>query len=350
MSGLHPAMVAHAQRLQRHFRWGERVHRWLPRRLRPGGAALVGRVFTPDAPEAVRLWRSLQGVTGCSDARAHGLLAHWFASQGAWAVELHDYPERDASWARDGVDCDDRAALARLVERGGLLLTYHSHHHNLLAAFLGQSGTPLWAVAGTEEGSPYKPWTGTYIRKINGGSEALFNGGRYLFTDQMRSLLVGARRAFERGQTVLTVCDNPSPGPTAVEAVLFGRRLPVATGMIELALEAGAPVTFAILYSDLAGGHRCRIASADVPLDLRGVVRQYAQRLEAWVGEDPHAWQGLAWWDTLAPLHADAPTDPSWLADATQRYDASRPPRGWAERALALAGRIEDRLRPPLLA
>lgn len=346
MTSLDPAIVAHARRLQRFFRWGERVH-GLPTRFRPRGAALIGKVFTPDMPDEVRIWRAMQSVTGCDEREAHGLLARWLANQGAWAVELHDYPVLDARWARDRVDCDDRPLLAQVVARGGLMLTYHSHHHNRLGAFLGLSGTRVWGVAGTEDASPYKPWTGRYIRRINGGSEALFGGGRYLFTDQMRALLRESRRALGAGETVVTLCDNPSDSPTAIPVELLGRRLRVATGMIDLAVEVGAPVHFAIFYSDLAGGHRCRIAQAEAPLTAEHIVQQYAAYLNRWALDDIQAWQGWAWWHHIAPLNPVAEAGTESIEASTVRYLASRPRRGALELALRVLARVEQRIWPP---
>ena len=346
MSELDPALVAHARRLQRLFRWGERVHR-LPAQWRPRGAELIGKVFTPDLPDVVHIWRAMQAATGCSDREAHALLARWFANQGAWAVELHDYPALDERWARERVDCDDRALLAQAVARGGLMLTYHSHHHNRLGAFLGLSGTRVWGIAATEDASPYKPWTGRFIRLINGGSEALFGGGRYLFTNQMRALLRESRRALAEGETVVTLCDNPSDSPTAVPVELLGRRLMLATGVIDLALEVGAAVHFAILYSDLAGGHRCRIAAAQPPFDAASIVRQYAAHLNRWALDDIQAWQGWAWWHHIAPLDPVAEASAETIETTRRRYQASRPTPGALELLLRAAGGVERWLAPP---
>ncbi len=340
-------IIEHARRQQRFFRWAERAQRWLPRSVWPRAAEAVGRHFSAELPEALKIWQGLQQFTGCSDGDAHRLLAQWYANQGANGIELHDYPRLDAAWAREQVRCDDAAVLAQLVARGGLVLTYHSHHHNRLGAFLGLSGTKVWGIAATEAQSPWKPWTGRWVRLINGGSERCFGGGRYLYTDQMRELLVASRAAFERGETVVTLADNPSDSPSAAAVDMAGRTLPVATGMIELAIGADAPITFALFYSDLVGRHRCRLALAPSTQDATLVAQAYLQQLQRWLGDAPHAWQGWAWWADLA---ARAPANPVWqaqAASAAQRYAASLPPPGWKGRLFGALGALESRLMPP---
>jgi hypothetical protein len=342
-----PQLVELGRRLQRHFRWAERAWRWVPASLRPRAAALVGRTFTPDLPEAHRIWMGLQAYAGCSDAVAHELLARYFSSQGLFAAEIHDYPRLDAEWARAQVRCDDRELLAEVVRSGGLVLTYHSFHHNKLGAFLGWSGAKVYGIAGTEDNSPLKPWTGRYIRLLNGGSEAGFGGGRYLFTDDLRGTLRESRAALARGDVLVSLADNISDAPTAVPADIAGRRLRVATGVIDLALEAKAPITLAIFYSDLNGGHRCRLRRVEAPADAAEVVKVYIEQLHAWTRDDMHAWQGWGWWDHIAFTPGEEPQGLERQASAPVRFAASRPPLSLAQRLLLWADAIERRVRPP---
>jgi lauroyl/myristoyl acyltransferase len=341
-------VVAHARRQQRHYAWCEVAHRCLPRRWHPRAAAAIAGQFSPELPEALKIWRGLQQFSQCSDAQAHRALAQWYANQGAAAIELHDYPSLDVRWAREQVQLDNPAALADIVARGGLVLTYHSHHHNRLGAYLGLSGTTVWGIAATEENSLWKPWTGRWVRLINGGSERLFGGGRYLFTDQMRELLLASRAALKRGETVVTLADNASDSPSAIPVTLAGRTLPLATGMIDLALAAGAPISFALFYSDLAGQHRCRLASAHAVADAAGIADQYAAQLMTWLQEDAYAWQGWLWWDDLRVTATDTGSAAAAISDTTAaRFDASRPRASWRARLLHAAGAAQMRLFAP---
>ncbi|MES2940919.1 MAG: hypothetical protein V4864_24785 [Pseudomonadota bacterium] len=342
------ALAQTGRRLLRHFRWAERAWRLAPQR-RVAAARLVGRTFSPDLPEAHRIWLALQAFAQCSDAEAHRLLAQYFSSQGLFAAELHDYPKLDAQWARDGVRCDERDALAAVVRAGGLVLTCHSFHHNRLGAFLGLSGARVYGIAGTEDNSPLKPWTGRYIRLLNGGSESCFGGGRYLFTDDLRGTLRESRAALRRGDVLVSLADNISDSPTAVPVDLLGRRLRVATGVIELALEQQAPITLAVFYSDLQGGHRCRLTRLDGGMTPEAVVHTYIGQLLAWSRDDIHAWQGWGWWDHIGFPPEPDPADVERHTTARQRYLASRPAPGAAQlllRALDAGERLVRPLRP----
>lgn len=340
-------IVAHARRQQRHYRWQEAAHRWLPRAWHPRASALLARSFSSELPDAPKVWSGLQQFSQCSDAAAHHFLGQWYANQGAFAIELHDYPRLDATWANEQVRCDEREVLAQVVARGGLVLEYHSFHHNRLGAWLGLSGTRVWGIAATEDNSPWKPWTGRWVRLVNGGSEALFGGGRYLYTDQMRELLRESRAALERGETVVSLCDNPSDHPGAVRVDFAGRTLPVATGMIDLALEVGAPVTYALFYSDLAGGHRCRLAPAPAGADAAGVAQGYVAQLMRWLHDDLHAWQGWMWWDDLPSAMLAPEADAQQRAQAHARFAASQPPPSWKARVVNAVGAAQLRLAPP---
>lgn len=343
-----PAVRELGVRLRRHFRWAERAWRWMPPARRSAAAAFVGQTFSPDLADAPRIWFGLRTVAGCSDREAHALLARYYASQGLFATELHDYPGLDAEWARTRVACDNPEALAALRAGGGMALTYHSFHHNRLGAYLGLSGMKVYGIAATEDNSPFKPWTGRYIRALNGGSESCFGGGRYLFIDDLRATIKECRGAFARGDVVVTLADNISGAPGALPVEMMGRQLPMATGMIELAVEAGAPITLALFYSDLRGGHKCRLRRLPAGLSVREVADVYIQQLLAWTREDPHAWQGWAWWDAMPFTPGTEERGAAARTEASQRFPLDVAPAPFARRLLRLADRIETRLRPSL--
>jgi hypothetical protein len=227
------------------------------------------------------------------------------------------------------------------------VLTYHSFHHNRLGAFLGLSGSCVYGIAGTEDNSPLKPWTGRYIRALNGGSERCFGGGRYLFTDDLRGTLRESRAALRRRDVLISLADNISDSPTAVRVQLLGRELRLATGVIELAIEAGAPITVALFYSDLRGGHRCRLRRLDATTDRAAIAHAYIDQLLAWCRDDVHAWQGWGWWDHMgfAPGHEAEGLERH--ASAAARFAASRPAPTIAQRMLRTADAAESLVHPP---
>ena len=189
-----------------------------------------------------------------------------------------------------------------MQREGGLVLTFHTFHQNTLALTLGQCGIPLFPVAATEKNSPFAPYTGPYMRIINGDSEAKFSGGRYLFTDEMRSLVAGVRAAFAAGQTVLALCDNPVPDSAIPPVAIMGRQIGIGTGVMKLAQQAEVPAYFVLFYPDLVGGYRLILEDAGPIEDLECTARAYFHFLERQLAVAPWAWQGWSWYPDLLPV------------------------------------------------
>ena len=295
-----PEQLLFAQRSRRLYRWAERLHALpLPRSLKNRLSRALGRFLSPYRADLPKVLAGLQLGLGFSLAEAKVNARAWLASHGLFAVSLFDYPRMDEAWVRRHVTVEQPEVLARLVETGGLVLTYHSFHHNTLGVVLGQSGTRIYGVAASEKQAPDAPWVGKYTRLINAGSAARFAGGRYLFTDEMRQLVLGVREAFHEGHSVVTLCDNPTPPGVMPPVTVMGRQVHVGTGVVELARDAQAPVFFALLYPDLRGGFCLALKEAGVVLDLHGTVQEYFEFLEEVLRRAPWAWQGWAWWGDL---------------------------------------------------
>jgi lauroyl/myristoyl acyltransferase len=143
------------------------------------------------------------------------------------------------------------------------------------------------------------PYTGRFIRIINGQSEAKFGGGRYLFTDEPRNLLRGLREAFASGHGVVNICDNPAPAGEYPPVHFLGRRFHVGAGVLEMALAQSVPITMAILYPDLRGGFELRLKSVPEGQGVHEVLQEYFDFLAEIVRQHPWAWQGWQWFHAL---------------------------------------------------
>ncbi|MDE2343105.1 MAG: hypothetical protein KGL63_06885, partial [Betaproteobacteria bacterium] len=225
----------------------------------------------------------------------------WLASHGLFALSLFDWG-RNPRWGEpvlQSLDAPTSATLQQLVRTGGLVLTFHSFHHNALGVVLGDAGTRVYGIAATEKNSPEAPYTGRYMRLVNGGSEAHFKGGRYLFTDEMKSLVRGVREAFAGGHSVVTLSDNPVPLADGIPVTFLGKRFAVGGGVVELAREAGVPVYFALLYPRPEGGYRLALQAAGPVSDVATTLQAYFDFLDRELRLAPWAWQGWAWFADL---------------------------------------------------
>lgn len=143
------------------------------------------------------------------------------------------------------------------------------------------------------------PYTGQFMRIINGQSEAKFGGGRYLFTDEPRNLLRGLKQAFSQKQAVVSLCDNPMPSSAQPPVHFMGKTFHVGSGVLEQALAQGVPVTLALLYPDLKGAYTLRLKSLSQNLSAPDILQAYFDFLASCVIQAPWAWQGWHWFSGL---------------------------------------------------
>lgn len=278
----------------------------------PGGKVRLsrrwGRLASPYKADLPALEQSYMQAYGVSAQVAHALSQQWLASHGLFARSIFDYHHMDAAWVQQHVQTDQPEVLQSLREHGGLVLSYHSHHHNTLGIVLGQSGVPTWGVAATEKASPMAPYTGRFMRIINGQSEAKFAGGRYLFTDEPRALLRGLKQAFAQKHAVVSLCDNPMPSGEYPPVRFMGRCFHVGAGIVEQALAQGAPITLALLCPDLQGAYRLHLKKLHSPSSVHAVLQTYFDFLDEVVRQTPWAWQGWHWYSGLPLCPPPQPT------------------------------------------
>lgn len=266
----------------------------------PGAAAQwLGKQASPYCMDRAEIQRAIATALGKTDTQATLAANQWLASHGIFGCEIFSYHSKNPQWVQRCVHVDAPDALAALQQTGGLVLIPHSHHHNTLGIVLGQSGIPTWGVAATEVGSPMAPYTGQYMRIINGQSEAKFAGGKYLFIDEPRTMLKGIRTAFEQRHAVVTLCDNPVPPNDTPPAHFLGKTFHVGTGVINQALACKAPITLGILYPDLRGTYHLGLQRLPDNLTAPQVVDAYFSFLARHVTQAPWAWQGWHWYNGL---------------------------------------------------
>lgn len=273
----------------------------LPQALKWRLARALGRRFSPYRQDLPKVLRGLHEGLGLPVPAVRVAARLWLASHGLFALSLFDWG-RNARWGQpvlEALQPDTRATLQELVRTGGLVLTFHSFHHNALGVVLGDAGTRVYGIAATEKNSPEAPYTGRYMRLVNGGSEAHFKGGRYLFTDEMKNLVRGVREAFAGHHSVVTLSDNPVPAADGIPVTLLGKRFSVGGGVVALAQEAGVPVYFALLYPRAEGGYRLALEAAGPVTDTAHTLQAYFDFLDRQLRLAPWAWQGWAWFADL---------------------------------------------------
>lgn len=282
---------------RRFFDRAQQLHRWVPALLWPAAARRLGGRLSPYLTHREAVVGSMQRALGLDDAQAEAAWQRWLASHGFFGLTVYDYGRLDAAWLRRTVLVEDPAALRAVVEGGGLVLTYHTHHHNTLGCVLGLSGCHITGLAASAAGSPLHPFIGEVIDRINHGSARHFGGGDYLYTDEPRTLVRETRRLLAERKVIVSLGDF-SQGAAVGDppaGCFHGRRICPPSGAVEIALRTGAALHAAALYLD---GDRLRLRLQALPgrRDTAQVLQQYFDFLAETVARHPWSWQGWDWY------------------------------------------------------
>ncbi|MRD55526.1 hypothetical protein GH816_03090 [Betaproteobacteria bacterium LSUCC0115] len=213
------------------------------------------------------------------------------------------------------IDPDQQAQLKAIAQGGALVLTAHTFFHNLLGAFLGQSGAHVIGVAApiepTEppvEWTQLRPLTKPIISAINHGSERLFGGGRYVYTDRPRELAHAIEDAKQRGHCVIALLDHGHRSADT-QVNIAGWRFGLQDSLLARWARSNHPVYLALLWPSLqasAADQSAQLAprfslslqlikSADDQQSATQIAKTYASLLSEWIIQHPWAWQGLRW-------------------------------------------------------
>ena len=281
-----------ANKYRRFLELLEKAERLSPSFLKDFVARWLGRLASPYRLHANKIVGAMQAGLGLSNQQALTSWRRWRESHGQFCISVLSYPKWKPSLLQHGLTTTDRDVLHRAASTGGLLLTYHSHHHNSLFCLFGFAGARISVLAASEEGSPLFPAIGHYIQRVNRGSSLHFGGGKYLFTDNLRSLVKIVKAEFDEGALVASLCDFPG-GQLA--SPFLGRQIAPPMGAITLALKQKVPIYTAILYGGYGKDPVLRMREIDCAGGESGVLEQYFSFLTNVVTEAPGAWQGWDW-------------------------------------------------------
>lgn len=291
-------------RLLRASAWAERL---LPEALQPRAALWLAERLSPYVARREPIVSAFSGALGIDPARADETWRRWLQSHGLFALTVFRYGRLSRRWLERQVSVSDPAVLARAVRDGGLVMTYHTHHHNTLGCVLGLSGCHITGLAESPSKSPLYPFLGEYIERINTGSASHFGGGDYLFTDQVRTLVQSMRRLLEEKKVIVSLSDftQAQVAPGTPVCRFLGRRISPPTGAVEIALRTEAPIYSAAMFPE-RHGFRFEILEVTRRDNAGDVLQQYFEHLEDIVRRHPWAWQGWDWYHALPLETPDA--------------------------------------------
>ena len=294
---MHSDLIRFAKR----YRWFLRFfRRWVaraPMRWQPGFIFVLGRWLNPFQLHRVKLRRSIGLVVPA--ALIDQTWRDWLNSHVRFVLDFLTYAALDRDWSKSSVIVAEPELLATLRDSGGLLLTYHTHHQNTLCCALGIDGVRISAIAALPEDSPMFPYIGHWAKRVNSDSARHFNGGAYIFTNNLRKLLQTTRRLLGNREVVVCLCDFHQPRPgVKVSARLFDRSISPPTGAIDIALKHGGPL-FAAMFAPKDGKLTLELKRLDASGGVDSVIAGYFSFLESSIRSNPACWQGWEWFEDL---------------------------------------------------
>lgn len=266
-------------------------------RWRPGFVWTLGRHLSPFQLHAERIRRAIGLALPGLDVGP--TWRRWLDNHLWFVLDFLGYRAMDKAWLQQQVVVAQPALLEALRASGGLVLTYHTHHQNTLSSALGLAGIRISPLASPPEASLLFPLIGQWAQRVNSDSAVHFNGGDYVFTDNLRDLVKSVRKMLQHREVVLSLCDfhQPRPGASA-SGRLFDRSISPPTGAIDIALRQGAPI-YAAMFAPLDGKLTMQLTRLDDTGGAGTVVAGYFSFLESNLRANPACWQGWEWFEDL---------------------------------------------------
>lgn len=301
----------HYQRTLRHIGWASRlgfhcVSRWL--------AVLGGYGFLERRHSKAAVARNLMQFMALSSSEAVKVSRKWFAGFGLSALAVYQLPRWNQTWVEKhykiqtlpnphGInDVFSQKALSVLREHGGLVMMYHLHHNqNVLAALLGVYGVKVNALSAARNPEHDHPLIRPFhIELMHDMSECFFNGGRYLYLNQLRQTLKQANQCLSQGEAVIALADIPASGQRTVKAPFLNTWVQIDAWQFEMAIKHRTEVFFTILVDDTpCKKPRLIIQKSSQTDSVETLAAEYMQFLENVIRQYPGAWQGMEWLDQL---------------------------------------------------
>jgi lauroyl/myristoyl acyltransferase len=284
-----------AHRYRHYVKLAEAVARFVPDALKLPSARLLGRFWSPYHLFGPAARRAMVAALGMDERQARAAFDAVCANHGLAAVTVYAFEGPAAGWLAKLVRVAEPDRLADIARDGGLVMTYHSFHQNLLAAYLGRHCGDLHALAAPVRSSALYPHIGTFLERLNQDSEGWFGTGHYLYTEPPFAAARATHELLSAKRTVLTLCDTHLPqGPRASHGMLFGRTFTPPQGAVALAARLGVPIHAALLVPD-ERGLTLRLQRLSTNGDVPAILADYCAFFESWLRRNPACWQDWMW-------------------------------------------------------
>jgi lauroyl/myristoyl acyltransferase len=280
------------ERMIRLARWGN----GLPWTVRKRCGAWLGRRYSFLRLQAAGILDNLCTNLDVPRSTAEAHLDALCASSGVAFQMTHLLAGLPDRWIADNVRTEQAHLLDRVRTDGGVILSHHSFHQNLLAACLKHWGLATCTLANDPSilgaGEMYR-----FTAKLNRDTESNLNGGRFLYVHEGRELVRSMRDCLRKKLCMLLFCDFNEAKPFNRVHPFLRSRLQPPSGVVSYAHRHGSPFYFAGFR--LADDYTYRLYLEDLDAGSTGeddagaqeLMRRYLAALERHVRLFPSAWQ-----------------------------------------------------------
>ncbi|BAQ61802.1 hypothetical protein GM3708_2208 [Geminocystis sp. NIES-3708] len=271
----------------------------------------LGRILSPFRRVHPVLLSSFQTALGVNLSEAKTILNQWEASKGLSTLNIFRYFQIDKEWINRYVEIENISVLEKIAKVGGLVLTYHTFHQNMLPIIFSSFGIRLIAVGA----NPFKHLHYRHVTRYKHlrnkaiDKKLKLSGGNIIYTDDKYNLIKSAKTAFANGDVVLLACDTHHIDSKFPPLNLLGLPIRInAGGMLRLAKKAKVPVYFAILYPNFTGGYNLHLKAMPPLMNIEQDMQGYFDFLETHLQNVSWAWEGWWWYPSmldwaLYPVH-----------------------------------------------
>jgi len=198
-------------------------------------------------------------------------------------------------WLLQQIIPEQQALVEEIGARGGVILSHHSYHQNLLISYFKTTGRDIFPIGNPPDAFSEDDYLYRFTLFLNHATETNLNGGRWLYNNQGKEFVRGIRQVLATRQILLVFCDfNELKKANPVNPFL-GKTLQIPSGVIRLVEQEDVPVYFAGFYRQPTG---CRygltlwpLREQNRPLQGLSLVDQYLAALEQHIRNHPASWQ-----------------------------------------------------------
>lgn len=195
---------------------------------------------------------------------------------------------------------DGEGCLAAHKERGGVILPYHQHYAYHISVLLAAQGIKISPITLSPSESPIYELYESYAKSWFSDSEALLNGGRWIFTSTSEG--IGARqivRALKMSNVLYSAIDinNIYKNSPNFCVRLFKNKICIPTRLIELAVADHRPVSCIYMQVNKNGRSQLHLKALTTGGGIEDILGQYIGTLERILKNKPDFWEN---WSALS--------------------------------------------------